>query len=104
MTPEDLAREFRLIDSGTNEGGDGVISREELWTFMTSGKLGGEITRSDFDALFKAIDEDGNGTVDFTEFCRFLGRCTEYLGEELDSRTHPGYHDEAGDNEESRDA
>lgn len=76
LTPELLANEFRKIDSGTP---DGKIDKEELWEFLSTGKAG-DINTSDFNALFAAIDTDRSGTVDFVEFCSFMGQChDEYV-------------------------
>ena len=75
LTPEALAKEFQKIDSGLTDGGDGVISKEELWTFISSGKAGNSMNRKDFDALFVAMDVDNNGSVDFLEFCNFMSMC-----------------------------
>jgi hypothetical protein len=76
LTPEALAEEFERIDTGLHDGGDGYISREELWDFLSSGKAG-EMNQKDFNALFEALDTDGNGKVDFLEFCSFLSMCGE---------------------------
>jgi hypothetical protein len=81
LTPEALASEFKKIDSETQ---DGQITKEELWTFLESGKAG-ELSESDFNALFSAIDLDGNGTVDFLEYCTFMGKCSgEYRSARAD--------------------
>lgn len=71
MNPAALAAEFERIDSDVK---DGKLSKEELWNFISSGKAG-DMDKHDFDALFAAIDLDKNGTVDFLEFCAFMGNC-----------------------------
>ena len=51
---------------------------------MTSGKIG-EVSDSDFESLFRIIDADGNGEVDFVEFATFMGQVKsdiEFLKEE----------------------
>jgi hypothetical protein len=83
LQPEALASEFKRIDS---ESKDGSISKEALWTFMSSGKAG-ELSESDFNALFSAIDLDQSGTVDFLEFCTFMGKCSD---EYRSARTNRG--------------
>jgi hypothetical protein len=83
LRPEALASEFKRIDS---ESQDGSISKEALWTFMSSGKAG-ELSESDFNALFAAIDLDQNGSVDFMEFCTFMGQCSD---EYRSARTNRG--------------
>ncbi|KAL3930999.1 MAG: hypothetical protein SGBAC_011512 [Bacillariaceae sp.] len=66
LTPEALATEFERIDNGLHDGGDGYISKEELWEFVNSGKAGA-MDQKDFNALFAALDSDNNGQVDFLE-------------------------------------
>jgi hypothetical protein len=73
LTPEILAKEFKKIDSETQ---DGQITKEELWAFLDTGAAG-EMNQSDFNALFAAIDTDKSGYVDFLEFCTFMGQCHE---------------------------
>jgi hypothetical protein len=73
LTPEAIGREFKKIDSETPGGN---ISREGLWTFLSTGKAG-DISESDFNSLFAAIDLDQSGTVDFLEFCTFMGKCSD---------------------------
>eukprot|EP00541_Cyclophora_tenuis_P017445 CAMPEP_0116557396 /NCGR_PEP_ID=MMETSP0397-20121206/9217_1 /TAXON_ID=216820 /ORGANISM="Cyclophora tenuis, Strain ECT3854" /LENGTH=314 /DNA_ID=CAMNT_0004082849 /DNA_START=1 /DNA_END=946 /DNA_ORIENTATION=- len=83
LTADTLADEFNKIDSGVK---DGKISKEELWDFVSSGKAG-EMEKHDFDALFAAIDLDKNGSVDFLEFCAFMGKCEkEYKLARVDRR------------------
>jgi len=71
VTPAALVKEFDIIDGKTQ---DGFITKEDLWEFIGSGKAG-ELDERDFNALFSAIDLDGNGKVDFLEFCAFMGKC-----------------------------
>ena len=70
LTPEALRKEFEGIDDNS----DGTLSKDELWTFMTSGKAG-TMDKKDFEVMFKALDVDNNGTIDFLEFCTFLTAC-----------------------------
>lgn len=72
LTPENLAAEFKRIDKDNG----GTISKEELWDFISTGKAG-ELSESDFDALFASIDLDKNGSVDFMEFISFFGKCQD---------------------------
>jgi Ca2+-binding EF-hand superfamily protein len=73
LTPEALGREFKKIDS---EHPGGNITKDGLWKFLSTGKAG-DISESDFNSLFAAIDLDNNGTVDFLEFCTFMGQCSD---------------------------
>jgi hypothetical protein len=59
LNPESLAKEFQKIDS---EIPGGNISKEALWTFLSTGKVG-DLSGSDFNALFAAIDLDQSGEV-----------------------------------------
>lgn len=47
-----------------------------MWDFVSSGKAG-DFSQGDFDALFASIDLDKTGSVNFLEFCTFLGDCHE---------------------------
>lgn len=67
LSADDLAKEFHRVD----ESGDGFISKEELFEFVSTGRAG-TISKRDFDALFKSMDVDGNGVVSFVEFCSFM--------------------------------
>jgi hypothetical protein len=81
LPPEALTNEFKRIAHGTKEGGGkGYITREDLWKFLESGKAG-EISESDFDALFSAMDVKDRGKVNFVEFCTFLGDCQDEFRE-----------------------
>ena len=81
LSPEALADEFKCIDADVK---DGKLSKEELWEFLSDGKAG-DIHQKDFDALFAAIDLDGSGSVDFLEFCAFMGKCDqEYRAARVD--------------------
>lgn len=70
MTPEALAEEFKKIDNGCV---DGSIDREELRAFLDSGKSGATLSEASFNALFAALDVDGDGKVSFMEFSAYLG-------------------------------
>jgi hypothetical protein len=65
LSPEALANEFKKIDS---ESPGGNISKEAMWTFLSTDKAG-DLSESDFNALFAAIDLDQSGAVEFLEFC-----------------------------------
>ena len=73
-----LLDEFRRIDPGLIEGGEGKISKDAMKEFMQSGHVG-YITESDFGALWATIDTDHSGYVDFLEFCAFLAQCEHLL-------------------------
>jgi len=71
LTPEALAEEFKKIDGAGNT--DGTIDKKELWEFLNSGKVA-KMNESDFNALFSALDTDGDGTVSFMEFSAYMGK------------------------------
>ena len=77
LTAEALKEEFDRIDKDHS----GMLDKEELRVFVTSGKIG-TISDADFNALWAAIDVDGDGSVNFTEFCSFLATCGEVYDEE----------------------
>jgi len=78
VTPKDLIDTFNSIDCGVNDGGDGLISKDELWAYVTSTKgdnvkkIDSQMTRKEFDVLFDTIDKDKSEKIDFTEFCAFI--------------------------------
>lgn len=88
LTPEGLTMEFKRIQSGLKQDGgkNRYISKEDLWTFVSSGK-GGDMTKSDFEALFAAMDIDRDGKVNFLEFCNFLSLCGGDIDEAMAGQT-----------------
>ena len=48
----------------------GTIGSDELMHVF--GKLGLNLSKTDADKLINEVDEDGNNTIDFTEFCRIM--------------------------------
>jgi hypothetical protein len=65
-----ILKEFKHIDKDKG----GTITKEELQVWLKDGKLG-EISQSDFNVMWVAMDVDGNGSIDFVEFCTFLSGC-----------------------------
>lgn len=72
LTAELLQKEFETIGGENN----GFIKKEDLWTFLSTGKAG-VIGKSDFEALWAVMDADDSGTIDFLEFCSFLAGCQD---------------------------
>ncbi len=60
VSPEQLKKEFDHIDKDKG----GTISKDELKTFLKSGKVG-DISDKDVEAMWAAIDIDNSGEVDF---------------------------------------
>lgn len=50
-----------------DENGDGKLSKEEILKGYEKA-FGVPIEEDDVDKMFKEIDIDGNGTIDYTEF------------------------------------
>jgi EF-hand domain pair len=44
------------------------LTKEKMRTLMSG------MDQRDFDAMFAAVDVDGRGTVEFTEFCVYVGK------------------------------
>jgi len=74
LTPEQLA-EFREAFSVFDKDGDGTISEKELGTVMRA--LGLNPTDDELTQMVKEVDIDGNGEVDFEEFCTMMVRRME---------------------------
>ena len=70
-----LTNEFQNIDSSA----DGSLRKDEVKEFFISGKVV-STADSEFNAIFAALDLDGNGGIDFVQFFSFLGQG----GKELD--------------------
>jgi len=70
LSPDLLMKEFKKIDADSN----GNVSKEELWTFLSTGKAG-DISEKDFNVLWAAIDADHSGSVDYLEFCAYMSLC-----------------------------
>jgi hypothetical protein len=71
-----ILKEFKHIDKDKG----GTITKEELQVWLKDGKLG-EISQSDFNVMWVAMDVDGNGSVDFVEFCTFMSGCGDAFDE-----------------------
>merc|ERR1712224_784851 len=59
---------FSLFD----KDGDGTITTKELGTVMRS--LGQNPTEAELQDMINEVDADGNGTIDFPEFCTLMAR------------------------------
>lgn len=70
ISADDLKKEFDHIDKDKG----GTISKDELQVFVESGKMG-TMKKSDFNAMWSALDIDGSGEIDFVEFTAFLSSC-----------------------------
>merc|ERR1711935_304685 len=70
LTMDDLVGEFKKIDTSD----DGFVQKSELKKYVQTGKFG-EFSEKDLERMFKIIDEDGSGEIDFIEFVTFIGQC-----------------------------
>ena len=59
---------FASID----EDKSGLVSKEELWTYIHAKES--NMTETEFNRLFKMIDQDGSNEIDFAEFLMFMGK------------------------------
>ncbi|CAD5211099.1 unnamed protein product [Bursaphelenchus xylophilus] len=62
--------EFRQLFDMFDADGSGAIGNEELKEAIMS--LGQNISDQEIEDLIKEVDEDGNGEIDFDEFCRCM--------------------------------
>ena len=64
LSPDELEEMFNSIDADHN----GNLSREEIKELVTKAGMV-EMSERDYDILIASIDLDGNGTLNFAEFC-----------------------------------
>ena len=71
MTAEKEA-EYREAFALFDKNGDGTITVTELGTVMRN--LGNNPTDSELQDMINEVDADGNGTLEFDEFCNLMAR------------------------------
>ena len=71
ITPEQEL-EYREAFQMFDKNGDGCISVNELGTVMRS--VGQNPNNEELQTIINDVDADGNGTLDFHEFCQMMAR------------------------------
>ena len=71
LTDEQIS-EFKQAFSLFDKDGDGAITSKELGTVMQL--LGQSPTETELQDMINEVDDDGNGTIDFTEFLNMMAR------------------------------
>ena len=71
LTPEQLA-EYKEAFALFDKDGSGTISGQELGQVMRS--LGQIPTNSELEDMVMEVDSNGNGEIDFPEFCELMGK------------------------------
>ena len=69
---EDQIAEIKEAFSLFDKDGDGTITIKELEIVMRS--LGQKPTESELQDMVNEVDADGNGIIDFSEFCGLMAR------------------------------
>ena len=67
---EEQKHEFKDVFSLFDKDGDGTVSTKELGVVMRA--LGQNPTDAEIAEMIKEVDQDGNGEVDFEEFCGLM--------------------------------
>ena len=67
---EEQKQEFKDVFSLFDKDGDGTVSTKELGVVMRA--LGQNPTDAEIAEMIKEVDQDGNGEVDFDEFCGLM--------------------------------
>ncbi|KAI6226234.1 hypothetical protein M3Y99_01312700 [Aphelenchoides fujianensis] len=71
--------EYRALFSMFDTDGSGAIGNEELKQAMI--QIGLQASDKEIDDLIKEVDEDGNGEIDFVEFCHCIKRSQNIVKE-----------------------
>ena len=104
MTPEKEA-EYREAFALFDKNGDGTITVVELGTVMRN--LGNNPTDSELQDMINEVDADGNGTLEFDEFCNLMARQMKETNQEEELKQRFKLFDKDGngfvDREELRD-
>jgi len=78
--PHDTINEYRSVFRVFDKNGDGKITKEELKKALSSRKVSS--SDEDIDRIMGKVDVDGNGEIDFEEFCALMSTPIETLSPE----------------------
>jgi len=67
LSPNELESMYKEIDADDN----GKLSKDEIKGLINDAGVA-DMSDKDYDVLFSSVDIDGNGTLDFAEFCAFF--------------------------------
>ena len=70
LLSEQQLEEFREVFNLFDKDGGGTISASELGTVMRS--LGQNPSETEVENMIREVDMDGNGEIDFEEFCKHM--------------------------------
>lgn len=69
--PDELCYEMQDAFNMFDKDGDGFIDREELKKVLT--QVGDKMPEEDADEFIRAADLNGDGKIDYLEFCKHMG-------------------------------
>ena len=75
LLTEQQLEEFREVFNLFDKDGGGTISASELGTVMRT--LGQNPSELEVETMIREVDKDGNGEIDFEEFCKLMVRQME---------------------------
>lgn len=81
LSMEDMKKQFESMDVD----GDGTVSKDELRTFLA--EQGQALEDRDLEVLWNAVDTDGGGEIDFTEFVAFFSSLRGEFDEQIQRKS-----------------
>ena len=81
---EEKETEYREAFAMFDKNGDGTITITELGSVMKS--LGNNPTDTELQDMINEVDADGNGKLEFLEFCNLMDRQTKDISQEDELR------------------
>ena len=98
---EEQKTEYREAFALFDKNGDGTITVFELGTVMKS--LGTNPTDSELQDMINEVDADGNGTLEFDEFCQLMARQMQDTNQDEELKERFKLFDKDGNGMISRD-